>query len=107
MKYYVDSVKIEEFINNCNAYIDEMKQESIVMKGLIDKTTWQGNARDAATLKYNKIMEEVNKIPENLTLYIKFMEIVVKNYGEGIEKIKKEFQELIEKLELEKVKNEL
>lgn len=107
MKYYVDSVKIEEFINNCNGYINELQKQSVVMKGLIDKTIWQGNARDAATLRYKKIMEEVNKISENLTLYIKFMEIVVKNYGEGTERIKKEFQEIIEKLELEKVKNEL
>lgn len=107
MKYYVDSVKIEEFINNCNSYINELQKQSVVMKSLIDKTIWQGNARDAASLKYNKIMKEVDKVPETLTLYINFMETVVKNYGEGTERIKKEFQEIIEKLELEKVKNEL
>lgn len=107
MKYYVDSIKIEEFINNCNGYIEEMKKEIIVMKGLIDKTTWQGNARDAVSLKYETIMEDVNKIPETLTLYIRFMELVIENYGEGIEKLKKEFQEIMEKLKLEKIKNEL
>lgn len=107
MKYYVDSKKIEEFINKCNNYIEEMKQESVIMKGLIDKTTWQGNARDAASLKYNEIMKEVDEIPEKLVLYVKFMEIVVKNYGASFEKIKKEFQEVVEKLELEKKKNEL
>lgn len=107
MKYYVDSIKIEEFINNCNSCIEEMQKQSVVMKGLVDKTNWQGNARDAASLRYKKLMEEVDKIPETLSLYIKFMELVVKNYGEGTDRIKKEFQDIIEKLELEKVKNEL
>lgn len=107
MRYYIDSRKIGEFINKCNNYIEEMRQESKVMKDLINKTTWQGNARDAASLKYNKIMEKVDDVPEKLTLYIKFMEIVVNNYGESFEKIMKDFKDVVEKLELEKVKNEL
>ena len=107
MKYYVDSIKIEEFINNCNGYINELQKQSVVMKGLIDKTIWQGNARDAATLRYGKIMDDVDKMPDVLSLYVKFMEIVVKNYGEGTEKLRKELQAVISKLEMEKMKNEL
>lgn len=107
MKYYVDSIKIEEFINNCNGYIEEMKTECRVMRDIINKTKWKGNAHDAASLKYSKIMDDVDKIPDVLSLYVKFMEIVVKNYGEGTEKLRKELQAVISKLEMEKMKNEL
>lgn len=107
MKYYVDSLKIEEFINDCNNLIKEMTDQIKIMKELINKTTWKGNAYDAAFQKYNQIMSDVAQIPEKLNLYVKFMELVIKNYGEGTEKLKKEFKEMIEKLELERLKNEL
>lgn len=107
MKYFVDSNKIEEFINNCNDCIKEMDNQSKIMKELPNKLTWRGNAHDAAILKYNKIMDDLEKIPEDLTLYTKFMELVVKNYGEGTEKLKKEFQEILQRLEIERVSNEL
>ena len=107
MKYYVDSMKIEEFINNCNGYINELIEESKIMRGLINETVWKGNAYEAALLKYNNIMNEIDEVSQKLNLYTKFMEIVIKNYGEGTEKLQKEFQTLIERLELEKKKNEL
>ena len=107
MKYHVDSRKIEEFINTCNGYVNELMEESKIMRGLINETTWKGNAYNEALLKYNKIIEEVEEINEKINLYIKFMEIVIKNYGMGTEKLKQEFQNLIDRLELEKKKNEL
>lgn len=107
MKYYVDSRKIEEFINECNGSINEIQEQVKIMNNLINKTTWRGNAYEAALHKYNQIMSEIKEIPETLNLYVKFMELVIKNYGEGTEKLKKEFQDIVEKLELERLKNEL
>lgn len=107
MKYYVNSVKIEKFINNCNGYIEELKNESLNMKSLIEKPKWKGNAYDAVSQKYNKTISNIDKMIEELSLYIKFMEIVLRNYGEGTEKIMKEFQKIVEELEMEKLKNAL
>ena len=100
MKYYVSSVKIEEFINNCYGYISDMEEECKTMHNIIYKANWKGNAFDAVSLKYSKIMEDIDKIPETLRQYVKFMEIVVKNYGEGTDKLRRELRGVMENIKL-------
>ena len=107
MKYQVNSTQLEEFINNILVYITKMDEQLLVMKGLINKTKWQGNAHDAAVINYDKIIKKLENIPSTLKLYIEFLETVLSKYGESNSEIKKSFVEIIEKLELEREKYEL
>lgn len=92
MKYRVNSVKIEEFIKTSNECIKALNEEIRMMYDLLDDLTWEGIARDTLNNKYNDIVGKIDKMNYSLTLYIKFMKVVLKNYGEGNEQIKKDFQ---------------
>lgn len=107
MRYHIDSIKLEEFIEKANGYLDRMNNQVKIMKELINKTKWRGNAYDTALIKYNNLIKEIEEIPYTINLYIKFMETVVEKYGEGNDEIMKSFRNIVEKLELERMKYEL
>lgn len=107
MKYQINSTQLEEFIDHIWKYITKMDEQIIVMKDLINKTKWQGNAHDAALINYNKLITELENIPYTLRLYINFLKTLLTKYGEGNKEIKKSFKEIVEKLELERKKYEL
>lgn len=105
MRYHIDSIKLEEFIEKSNNYLEKMNDQVKVMKDLITKTKWQGRAYEAALVKYNNLIKEIEEIPYTINLYIKFMETVVEKYGEGNDEIMKSFKQIVEKLELERSKH--
>lgn len=103
MKYNIDFAKINEIKNDFDQIIKEMQSEIDIMNNLLEKTSWNGPARNAFEDNYNKKMQVISTIPGNLQLYVKFMELVIENYGDGFEQIEKSFQELLD--EQEKNKN--
>lgn len=107
MRYHIDSMKLEEFIEKANGCLDKMNDQVKAMKDLITKTKWQGNAYEAALVKYNNLIKEIEGIPYTINLYIKFVETVVEKYGEGNAEIMKSFKEIVEKLELARLKHEI
>jgi len=106
MHYRIDSLKFREFIENVNKIIDTMNKEINIMDEISKKPIWEGMAHDSTMLKYNNILDDVKKIPQNLNLYINFMKLVIENYGNGNQLIKKEFQNIMDKLSLENLNNE-
>lgn len=107
MRYHINSIKLEEFIEKANNCLEKMNEQVKIMKELINKTKWRGNAYDAALTKYNGIIKELDEVVYQINLYIKFMETVLEKYGEGNDAIMKSFKEIVEKLELERAKNEI
>ena len=95
MKYCIDSEKMDEVLTNFYSIIDLIDNEIRIMDELVEHTNWYGDARDIFVSSYHETINTISNIPTNLRLYLKFMEKVVDEYGEGYATIEKSFRELL------------
>lgn len=103
MKFQIDSLRLEELISKVNNRINnELIPQVQIIRDMGGKVEWKGLSRDAAVTKYNDIVKEILEYGNTITMYMKFLEIVVEKYGENVEEIKKEILNLIEKEKMEK-----
>lgn len=111
MRYHINSIKFEEFLEKANNYLERINKQIEVMKDLINRLKWQGQAYEAALIKYNNLIKELETFAYTINLYIKFMETVLEKYGEGNDEIMKSFKKVVEELEkeleLERAKDEI
>ncbi len=100
MKYIVKSNEIDTFNSQVEDIINnEITPTVSIMDKLAKKTLWEGIACDAFTSSYDDTMKEIDKIPNYLYLYNKFLNDVINGYGDAFDELKKELEKLEDELE--------
>lgn len=102
MKYRIDSLKIQELVDKVNGRINsELASEIALIKELGNNVEWKGASRDAAISRYNELTKEIIDLEETLSMYMKFLEIVVEKYGEGLDEIRNSILDVVDQIKLE------
>ncbi|MBP5684713.1 MAG: hypothetical protein J6X02_05615 [Bacilli bacterium] len=79
--------KEQEKIELLNTKIDEYKK-------LADDVNWRGPTKETVLYRFYENVLDMENISKRLQVFIKFLDIVVNNYGEGLEEIKKEMKKI-------------
>ncbi|MBP5684674.1 MAG: hypothetical protein J6X02_05420 [Bacilli bacterium] len=104
MKYHVDFDNFEEYKVELQKMINSFNNELDILFKSREKLIWQGEAYDTAMDIFCDKMKDLYVIPEILELYIKFIDTALSNYQEGMEEIRKSFEEILERIKEEKRK---
>jgi uncharacterized coiled-coil DUF342 family protein len=104
MQYHVDFTSFEEYKEELTKKIDLFRSELDKVSNTHQKLEWQGDAFNTATnIFYNK-MYDLYIIPQILELYVKFIDMALVDYRDGMEEVKKSFEEILEKIRAAKMK---
>ena len=103
-KYYVNFSGFEEYKEYFKKKIEEFRQEVFDVFELNREVEWTGEGYDAASNSISLEINKLNEIPEILDKYVDFMDKAINNYSDGMEEIKKCFEEILEMIRIEKSK---
>ena len=103
-KYIVKFSDFEEFKKIYEDKIDEFRQEIFNVFKLNQETDWSGDGYESFSNNISLEIDRLDKIPQVLDLYVDFMDKAINNYTEGMEEIKKNFEEILEIIRSEKMK---
>jgi hypothetical protein len=103
-KYYVNFSGFEEYKEAFEKKITEFRQEVFNVFKLNQEVDWKGSGYDSASNSINLEIDRLNTIPQVLDLYVDFMDKAINNYSDGMEEIRKSFEEILEVIRIEKRK---
>ena len=101
----VNSNGINSFIKLEETKIDELNTKIDEYKKIADKVNWQSPNKDEILSTFYENVHEMENISKRFSVFIKFLDIVLNNYGEGLEEIKKELKKLEDDEMLRRLKN--
>ena len=104
MQYHVDFNSFEEYKNGLKKQVDNFRNELDIVRKLEDHLNWEGEAKTTALDLFGDKLYDLYTIPQILDLYIKFMDIALTDYQDGMEEIKKSFDEVLSMIKTEKQK---
>ena len=70
----------EEKLENLNNKIEEYRN-------LVNSLRWKSVVRDQIMESYEKNIEDMQNASKRIDAFIKFLDIVINNYGEGLEEV--------------------
>jgi hypothetical protein len=100
--YHVDFENFDEYKIELQKKIKNFDTELDALFKSRNKLIWQGEAYDTAMDIFYDKMKDLYVIPDVLELYVKFIDTALNDYQEGVEEIKKSFDEILEKIKEEK-----
>lgn len=103
-KYHVNFNEFEEYKKAFEKKVIEFRQEVYNVFKLNQEIDWEGNGYDAASKSIALEINRLNTIPQVLDLYVDFMDKAINSYSEGMEEIRKSFEEILEVIRIEKRK---
>ena len=95
MKYHVDFNNLEECRNFIEKEKNAFKDELDIITKAKKNVQWKGQAYNAFYNTFTNNMFDLYNIPKILELYIKFLDISLNDYQDGLKEIKKQFDELM------------
>lgn len=106
-KYHVDFTSFGEYRDVFEQKTKEFKKIVYRVYNSCDKVEWQGKGFLSAMDCISNQINELNLTGQMLDLLKKFMDTALNNYEEGMEEIKKSFEEILEKIREERKKRGL
>ena len=103
-KYHVDFTSFGEYLDVFEKKTEEFKEIVYRVYNSCDKVDWEGKGFTSAMDIVSNQINELNLTGQMLELLKKFMDTAINNYQEGMEEIKKSFEEILEKIREEKRK---
>ncbi len=101
----VSSEGINDVIALETQKLEVFKEKMDEYKALIEKVHWKGQGFLAYSKKFDNNVLEMEDVYKRLDAFIKFLDIVINKYGEGLEEIMNEFKRLEQETELRRLKN--
>lgn len=101
----VSSEGINDVITLETQKLENLKTKIEEYRALKDNLKWRGKGYNATMEKVDENVAEMEDIAKRIDAFIKFLDIVINKYGEGLEEIMKEFKKLEEETELRRLKN--
>ncbi len=101
----VNSNSINELIIKELDKIDLLNTKIDEYKKLADAVNWRSPTKDEIFSIFYENIYDLESISKRFSVFIKFLDIVVNNYGEGLEEIKKEMKKLEEEEMLRRLHN--
>ena len=92
MKIIVNKKEIAILKDKLILKLNDISEEITYLEKIKEKLVWQGKAHDSLINKYDESIVNIKKRMEVLSLYIKFLDKVNKNYSNALEEIKGEFK---------------
>jgi hypothetical protein len=102
----VNSSSLNELIKSEQEKIELLITKVDEYKKLADEVNWRSPTKDEILYTFYENVHDMENIIKRFTILIKFLEIVINNYGEGLEEIKKEMKKLEDEEMLRRIKNE-
>ena len=96
--------KLEEYKKELDNNIEIINEELAKMYKAQGETVWEGSAYEVASDRIYNELETLSNMMKLLSVISKFLETAHNNYREGLEEIKKTFDEVLEKIRAEKAK---
>ena len=103
-KYYVNFSNFEEYKKTFEVKISNFREELFHVFKYNQEVKWTGEGYDAVSNSISLEISKLDVIPTVLDLYVDFMDKALNNYSEGMEEIKKNFQDILERIMAEKQK---
>lgn len=103
-KYRVNSIDFEDYKRKFESKVSDFRQDLFDVFMLNNNVKWEGNGRNAFNSLINQKIDTLNYIPQILDLYVEIMDKAINDYADGQELIKKQFEEILELIRLEKTK---
>ena len=103
-KYIVKFNDFDEFRKIYEDKIDELRQEIFNVFKLNQETDWSGDGYESFSKLISLEISKLDRIPQVLDLYVDFMDKAINNYSEGMEEVKKSFDEILDIIRNEKIK---
>ena len=101
----VSSGGINDVITLETQKLENYKAKIEEYRALKNDLKWKGKGYTIAMEKYDENIAEMEDIYKRMDAFIKFLDIVINKYGEGLEEIMKEFKKLEEETEQRRLKN--
>ncbi len=96
MKILVKKEEIATLKNKLDKELMDINDEIEKMNKIKEIFIWQGKASSAFIRKYDEKMNKLKYKIKAIEIYVKFLDLVVVNYGDAIEAIQGEFKKLKE-----------
>ena len=103
-KYRVNSVDFEEYKKKFESKVSDFRQDLFDVFMLNNNVKWEGTGHNAFNSLIIQKIDKLNYIPQILDLYVDIMDRAINDFSEGQELIKKQFEEILELIRLEKAK---
>ena len=103
-KYIVKFNDFDDFKKIYEDKIDEFRQEIFNVFKLNQEINWTGDGYDSFSKLISLEISRLDRIPQVLDLYVDFMDKAINNYSEGMEEVKKSFDEILDIIRNEKIK---
>ncbi len=104
MQYHMDFSSFGDYKEEFKNRVEEFRNELDVVAKLQDKLEWEGTASTTALDLFSNKLYDLSVIPRMLDLYIGFFDKALGDYTDGMEDIKKTFEEILEQIRNEKRK---
>ena len=96
MKILVKKEEISLLKKKLELELECINEEIKKMEEIKESFTWQGKSYNAFIRKYDERMNILKYKIKAIEIYVKFLDLVVVNYGEAIKEIQGEFKKLEE-----------
>ena len=104
MNYHVDFNSLEEYKKELDKNIEIINEELRNLYKSFEQVTWEGAAYEVVSNNINDRLNVLANMTKILSLLSKFMETAANNYQEGMEEIKKSFDEVLDEIKKAKLK---
>jgi len=102
----INSNSLNELIKLEQEKIELLTTKVEEYKKLADEVNWRSPTKDEILYTFYENVHDMENITKRFSAFIKFLDIVINNYGEGLEEIKKEMKNLEDDEMLRRLKNE-
>lgn len=103
-RYHVDFNSFEEYKNAFEKKISEFRTELLKTFQACQNVEWEGPGFDSTINLLNNEISRLDKIPQVLDLFTKFMEQAINDYTQGMEEVKQNFEEILNQIRNEKAR---
>ncbi len=103
-KYHVDFTNFREYRDHFEKKIEEFRESVYRVYDSCDKLEWEGKGYVSTMDLVSNQINDLDVVTQILDLYKKFMDTALDNYTEGMEEIRKSFEEILEQIRQERRK---
>ncbi len=103
MKVFVELTTLEEKSKELISYSKNNINDQILnLQKAVNDIDWSGPAKEAFDIRYNKLINDLNKFNSNIELFGEYLLFFKNNYGEANDKLMKSWQEYIDTIKVNK-----
>ena len=104
MKYHVNFNDLGNYRDTFQKKINEFNDVVYKIFKSSQSVEWVGLGHDKTIAALYLQIEELEKVSEALEKFVKFMDLALNNYGEGVVEVNSKFKEMKDIISMEKIR---